>query len=444
MGSLFEIAKSGIQAYRQALAVTGQNIANVNTDGYHKRDAGLEEIGGVQGGVTDVSDQTGLGVRVGEIRRSFNAYLSQKLRSSFSNYEQSDLFSKEISLLENGLLPESSDLGTFIGKFFSALQEVAASPADMAPRTVAIESGKDLANSFNDYAERLNQTQEGAYTQTKLSIEKINLLANQLANVNSKLKSSGATTSANDLLDTRDRLLLDLAKEVEFTTDYSERGDVTIRLGNSGRGPVLVSPIESYKLRAKLSSNKDFRWSFEQNVNNVNIFIVKGTKETSTNQVTGGRIAGLVNFYAYVQEVRSDIDGLADRITKDFNEAQNNGKNLEGDIGKSMFSIGLPSVELTKVDESDLKVSLEQVDSNIRFSKGITFEWNEDAKAWINDNNDKQSIINSSIGNKGPLISMEGFNVRISGTPKSGDFFTVQPRGSIFTQKRRRVSSGFN
>ena len=49
MGSLFEIAKSGIQAYRQALAVTGQNIANVNTDGYHKRDAGLEEIGGVQG-----------------------------------------------------------------------------------------------------------------------------------------------------------------------------------------------------------------------------------------------------------------------------------------------------------------------------------------------------------------------------------------------------------
>ena len=34
MGSLFEIAKSGIQAYRQALSVTGQNIANVNTEGY--------------------------------------------------------------------------------------------------------------------------------------------------------------------------------------------------------------------------------------------------------------------------------------------------------------------------------------------------------------------------------------------------------------------------
>ena len=41
MGSLFEIAKSGIQAYRQALSVTGQNIANVNTEGYSKRDVAL-------------------------------------------------------------------------------------------------------------------------------------------------------------------------------------------------------------------------------------------------------------------------------------------------------------------------------------------------------------------------------------------------------------------
>ena len=121
MGSLFEIAKSGIQAYRQALAVTGQNIANVNTEGYSKRDVGLEEIGGVQGGVTDVSDQSGLGVRVDEIRRSFNEYITERLRSSHSSYEQINQFSSEINILENDLLPEGSDLSTFIGKFFSSL-----------------------------------------------------------------------------------------------------------------------------------------------------------------------------------------------------------------------------------------------------------------------------------------------------------------------------------
>ena len=75
MPSLFDIGKSGLQAYRQSLAVTGQNIANVNTKGYKKRDASLAEVSGAGGGVTEISDQTGLGVRVEQIRRSFDEFL---------------------------------------------------------------------------------------------------------------------------------------------------------------------------------------------------------------------------------------------------------------------------------------------------------------------------------------------------------------------------------
>ncbi|MGB1512182.1 MAG: flagellar basal body protein, partial [Paracoccaceae bacterium] len=41
MASLFDIGKSAVQAQRQALNVTGQNIANVNTEGYRKRSADL-------------------------------------------------------------------------------------------------------------------------------------------------------------------------------------------------------------------------------------------------------------------------------------------------------------------------------------------------------------------------------------------------------------------
>ena len=63
MASLFEIGKT-VQAYRQALSVTGQNIANINTDGYNKRSADISEVAGVTGGPTNVSDQSGLGVRV--------------------------------------------------------------------------------------------------------------------------------------------------------------------------------------------------------------------------------------------------------------------------------------------------------------------------------------------------------------------------------------------
>ena len=431
MGSLFEIAKSGIQAYRQALAVTGQNIANVNTEGYSKRDVALEEIGGVQGGVTDVSDQSGLGVRVDEIRRSFNEYISERLRSAQSSYEQINQFSSEVNILENDLLPEGSDLSTFIGKFFSTLQEIAAAPEDSAPRTVAMEAGKDLANAFNDNSARLKQTQNGAFTQTKLVLDKVNLLSNELGNVNAKLKSAGATTKANDLLDTRDLLLEQLSKELEFTTSYGERGDVTIRLGNSGQGPILVSPNKNFRLRAKVTENSDFRYAFETTVNNISIFIVDGVKEKNTTQITGGKLAGLVNFYAYVQEVRSSIDDIAFRVARDFNEVQKNGKDLTGEIGNDMFMLGLPSIKKNLIAGSDTDITIDQKNSVVNFKKDI--EFNYDGSKWVDQNN---------ITYKGDSFEYQGLSITITGTPVKGDVFTISSTDNLASTLRFNLKSG--
>ena len=88
MPSLFDIGKSGLQAYRQSLAVTGQNIANINTDGYKKRQTALEEVTGAGGGVTEISDQTGLGVRVEDIKRAFDQFLVDKVRQTQSLYQK--------------------------------------------------------------------------------------------------------------------------------------------------------------------------------------------------------------------------------------------------------------------------------------------------------------------------------------------------------------------
>ena len=82
MASLFDIGKSGLNSYRQALAVTGQNIANINTDGYKRRGVDLEEISASQSGMNSVGNSPGLGVRVSEIRRAFDEFLLTKARST--------------------------------------------------------------------------------------------------------------------------------------------------------------------------------------------------------------------------------------------------------------------------------------------------------------------------------------------------------------------------
>ena len=64
MASLFDIANSGLQSYRKALSVTGQNIGNINTEGFKRREANLEEVTSGTGGVQSSGSQVGLGVRV--------------------------------------------------------------------------------------------------------------------------------------------------------------------------------------------------------------------------------------------------------------------------------------------------------------------------------------------------------------------------------------------
>ena len=61
MPSLLDIGKSAVNAQRNALNVTGQNIANVNTEGYRRRDASMLEVSGAQSDLASKSAQIGLG-----------------------------------------------------------------------------------------------------------------------------------------------------------------------------------------------------------------------------------------------------------------------------------------------------------------------------------------------------------------------------------------------
>ena len=224
MASLFEIGKTGVQAYRQSLSVTGQNIANINTEGYNKRSADISEVAGVSGGPTNVSDQTGLGVRVENVRRSFDTFLSDKTRSTTSDYNKLDNFVKNLNELENMLLPEDSDLGTFIGRFFSSLQDIASRPDDMSSRTVAIETGKALANSFNTYDRSLKNFKNGVTNEINEQVEKVNLSLKQISQINKLVRSSGNSDASNDILDARDLALKELSKLINFTADFDQTG----------------------------------------------------------------------------------------------------------------------------------------------------------------------------------------------------------------------------
>ena len=121
MANLFDIGKSGLESYRQALSVTGQNIANIDTDGYKRREASLDEISVGKAGITSVGKETGLGVRVTSIRRSFDEFLLNKARSSNASARSKETFYQNVKSLEDVVLPGESQYWHSIKSFFFGL-----------------------------------------------------------------------------------------------------------------------------------------------------------------------------------------------------------------------------------------------------------------------------------------------------------------------------------
>ena len=408
MASLFEIGKTGVQAYRQALSVTGQNIANINTEGYNKRSADINEVAGVSGGPTNVSDSSGLGVRVTNVRRSFDSYLSDKTRSSQSEYEMLNDFVSKLSDLENMLLPSGSDLGVFIGRFFDSLQEIASNPDSISARTVALESGKALASSFNSYDDQLKNFKSSTLRQVDVKNSEANLYINQLVQVNKLIATSGSKEASNDVLDARDLLLKDLSKLFNFTVNYSDTGEAIVRLGDSGNGAYLVNRNKG----AIVSSASDGK--------NLSI-IVNNDGVKTTGIFSSGIVSGISQFYNLVDSVSSEISRLAEQFSNEINSIQTSGIDLKGNLGKSMFSVNSMSPKANSNNKGTLNFNVVEGDPSKIAQEKILVNYSQANNNWEIRNSNGLSF---AYGNK---INFDGYQIDIVGQPQNGDGFEITP-----------------
>ena len=108
MGDLFDIGKAGLSAYKSSLAATGQNIANVGTEGYARRDASIEEVSAANADVLTISKSSGLGVRMSGITRAFDQFLDLQLQNASSSFSFAKSKAEVLNRLESVLIPQNA------------------------------------------------------------------------------------------------------------------------------------------------------------------------------------------------------------------------------------------------------------------------------------------------------------------------------------------------
>ncbi|HCP18669.1 MAG: flagellar hook-associated protein FlgK [Candidatus Puniceispirillum sp. TMED52] len=409
MAGLFEIGKSGLNSYREALSVTGQNIANINTDGYKRREASLEEVKGATGGITEISSQVGLGVRVDGIRRSFDEFLLNKARNARSDYENSQNFLTYISDLENTLLPGDANISNAIGSFLSSFHEVASNPTDNGPRIITMHNAEYVAEIFHNTVGMTEELMDGLMTQTEQAISELNNLTFSLAKINRDLISA-SSNAQNALMDNRDAVLDKISDYVGITTVLENNGIATVSLGDTGNGPVLVK------------ANKSNRLSAETGDNNINFFTSNGSTQSLTTQVNSGRLGGINDAYYTMSNTISELDGLAFKLIQEVNAVHKDGIDLEGNTGKEFFTNVnfnvIPSGSNLGFSDAEIEIT----DYDILSSSQITLTYSEDNALWTAKNKSGQTLASGREN-----ISLSGMQVTINGTAEDGDQIMVTP-----------------
>ncbi|MGE3977795.1 MAG: flagellar hook-associated protein FlgK, partial [Nitrospira sp.] len=329
--SLFDIARSALTTSQQALAVTGHNVANVNTPGYSRQEVVLAERPPLNG----QPGMTGTGVRATSIRRYTDQFINRQLTTIQQNLGRLSVSQEELSRLQN-LFGDSNNQGIAarMNDFFSGLQDVSTNPGELAARSVLLANAGQLASSVNQVSSDLAAARQSLNFQVQQTVTEINSLSKQIAELNSQIVSAEATgQNANDLRDQRELALNDLATRIDITTVESGTGALTVF---AARGQVLVEGSTVRQLNAIENPDNDALFSIG--------YSTGGTRPLSIDAlISNGRLRSLLDVRdTTVRGLETSFDRLSATLTNAVNSIHRQGYGLDGSTGLDFF--GPPAV----------------------------------------------------------------------------------------------------
>ncbi|ERL96871.1 flagellar hook-associated protein FlgK [Rhodobacteraceae bacterium HIMB11] len=410
MADLFEIGKSGVQSYRRALGVTGQNIANANTEGYNRRDAQLAEVSATQGDILSVSDQAGLGVRVENIRRAFDDLIVAKTNTANSSFENARAANEKLQLVERILLPGDYSISSYLHNFFDGLNAVHQAPTDLGARQLVIEYGELLADGVVSLANGLANLKNELRTEATSVAEMVNVTVSGLLEVQKKLISSGGSGAAsNSLLDQRDLLIQELSGYVGISTLYGERGAVKISLGPNNGKEKLLDLFDTQQL------------VLDESKSQLGYALLKGSAVSATTQVTNGYLAGLSKASDAIDETLKQLDNLTQKLIQDFNDIHRNGLTLNEDQGRDLFSVGTHDIFIEPNNTHKFDVFV----SNGKLSVTRELVYVEKLASFVDiSNGDTFDLLNNQ-------ITIDQGVLQFSDVPYDGDTIYLEPLDNI-------------
>lgn len=333
-------ATSGIRAQQTALQTIGHNVANSNTEGYSRQRVTMQT--GFPQSVPGVG-QVGTGVGIGSIDRVSDHFVTAQLRDAHSTTKRHESLSDTIGQLE-AIFNEPSDtgLGNQISEVFNAWTYLASNPEQASARSMIVQTTETFTGTIHQMSHSMDALHNDTLNELDNASQNVNSTLEQLDALNHQIwQASVRGLKPNDLLDQQDRLISDIAGNVDISVERDEFNRVSIEAG----GQTLLNR-ESRQELAVITERNDNGEFFLANGNQVNV--PEGSEITlgslvvtnqDNNNVTlinarTGSIRGSQDALAVIDEAQGELDGFA----RDFAKAVNLIHSNDGE-GDPFFTI---------------------------------------------------------------------------------------------------------
>lgn len=326
MGSLTQLlytARDSLTAQSYGLNVTGQNITNVNTPGYVRRDPLLE--------TRALGTATTGSVTVDGLRRATDIYIERRelsARGSASAASEHDSQLASIEALFNDL--GATGMGGAIGNLFSSFSALASNPNDPTSRTAVLSAAGAFADRANAIGNSLADTRNDLLKQAQQTVTEINEKANNIAQLNRKILAAEAQgEDAADLKDQRNNLLLGLSQLVDVRTVADDKGSIIVQAAGSS----LVDGTGTRPLSIDLAADGSIKLMSDA---------TGGSAGTEVTQfLSGGKLFGIketrdVDLF----DVASRFDKLVFDVANAVNTQHAAGVGQDGVGGRNLFDVG--------------------------------------------------------------------------------------------------------
>jgi flagellar hook-associated protein 1 FlgK len=325
--NLYGLGVQGLLVAKQSLDTVGHNIANVNTDGYSRQSTVQITSGGQQSG----TGFSGIGTQIDDVIRSFDQFSFSDLQGNTSNLSYNQFFLNSVTRVDQVISDADTSITNVLAQYFSAVNTVADNPNSLESRNNLIEVSKNMTSTFTRLHDQLDLQYRSLNNEVDNIAQEMTALASNLAEVNAEIQQvwgNGTKHLPNDLLDQRDRLVLEISEYTDVSTISLDDGSINLFIGT---GQPLVLGQHALKVEAIVGRTDNAKLELALSSN--------GTTQRLRGDAMGGKVQALYDFRDDVlDKTFNQLGQTAIGIGHSMNEQQKLGLDLNMQVGGDFFN----------------------------------------------------------------------------------------------------------